>query len=77
MERPEDVAARWDRALAAKRPCLVHARVDPSVPPLPPHITKEQAKGYLASILKGDPQRGAMLIQSWRAVKDGLFPDKG
>jgi pyruvate dehydrogenase (quinone) len=77
MDRPEDVAPGWDRALAAGRPCLVQARVDPTVPPLPPHITKEQAKGYLSSILKGDPDRGAMLVQSWRALKDSLFPDKG
>ncbi len=77
MERPEDVAPGWERALSAGRPCLVQARVDPSVPPLPPHITAAQARGYIASILKGDPDRGAMLVQSWRAVKDSLVPDDG
>ncbi len=77
MERPEDVAAGWERALAADRPCLVQARVDPNVPPLPPHITPEQARNYMRSILKGDPDRGAMIVQSWRAMKDSLFPDEG
>jgi pyruvate dehydrogenase (quinone) len=28
---------------------------DPNVPPLPPHITLEQARNYLKAILKGDP----------------------
>ena len=31
------------------------AIVDPNVPPLPPHITLEQARDYLKTILKGDP----------------------
>jgi pyruvate dehydrogenase (quinone) len=31
------------------------AIVDPNVPPLPPHITLEQARDYLKAILKGDP----------------------
>jgi pyruvate dehydrogenase (quinone) len=66
VERPDDVGPIWDRALSADRPCLVEAVTDPEVPPLPPHITLEQAKAYLASILKGDPARGAMIVQSWR-----------
>jgi len=52
---PDDVAAAWDAALAADRPVVLEAIVDPSVPPLPPHITLEQARNYLKAILKGDP----------------------
>ncbi len=74
MEKPEDVAPGWDRAFAERRPCLVQARVDPSVPPLPPHITFEQAKGYMQSILKGDPDRGAMIVQSWKEAVEGILP---
>jgi hypothetical protein len=33
----------------------LEAIVDPNVPPLPPHITLEQARNYLKAILKGDP----------------------
>ncbi|WP_242345663.1 thiamine pyrophosphate-requiring protein [Anaeromyxobacter terrae] len=77
VERPEDVAPAWERAFAARRPCLVQARTDPSVPPLPPHITLEQAKGYLSSILKGDPDRGATLVASWRDAIEGFLPHRG
>ncbi|NPC96829.1 thiamine pyrophosphate-requiring protein [Nocardioides sp. zg-DK7169] len=36
VERPEDVDAAWDRALAADRPVVLEAVVDPDVPLLPP-----------------------------------------
>jgi pyruvate dehydrogenase (quinone) len=77
IDRPEDIAPAWDAALSADRPCLVQARTDPSVPPLPPHITVEQAKGYISSILKGDPDRGAMIVRSWRDALDSVLPHKG
>ena len=51
VDAPDDVAPAWERALAAERPVVLEAIVDPEVPPLPPHIEFEQAKnlaqGYL------------------------------
>ena len=41
---------------------------------LPPHITFEQGKGLLQSILRGDPERGAVIRQSWRQLADTWFP---
>jgi pyruvate dehydrogenase (quinone) len=55
VSAPDDVAPSWEAALAADRPVVLEAIVDPSVPPLPPHITLEQARNYLKAILKGDP----------------------
>jgi pyruvate dehydrogenase (quinone) len=52
---PDKVAESWDAAFAADRPVVLEAVVDPNVPPLPPHITLEQARNYLKAILKGDP----------------------
>jgi pyruvate dehydrogenase (quinone) len=52
---PDEVVQAWDDALASSHPVLVEAIVDPDVPPLPPHITLEQARNYLKAILKGDP----------------------
>jgi pyruvate dehydrogenase (quinone) len=77
IDRPEDVGPAWDRALASDRPCLVQARTDPEVPPLPPHITFAQARAYMASILKGDPDRGAMIVNSWRDAIESFLPHKG
>jgi pyruvate dehydrogenase (quinone) len=68
VERPEDVGRAWDAALAADRPFVVEAVTDPEVPMTPPHITGEQARSLLASILRGDPARGAMIRQAWRDV---------
>ncbi|MGH9327046.1 MAG: hypothetical protein ACRD2B_10245 [Terriglobia bacterium] len=34
----------WDEALAADRPAVIDAITDPDVPPLPPHITFNQAR---------------------------------
>jgi pyruvate dehydrogenase (quinone) len=55
MTDPDRVATAWDEALASESPVLVEAIVDPNVPPLPPHITLEQARNYLKAIMKGDP----------------------
>ncbi|BDG04482.1 thiamine pyrophosphate-requiring protein [Anaeromyxobacter oryzae] len=76
IDRPEDIGPAWDKALSADRPCLVQARTDPNVPPLPPHITVEQAKGYVSSILKGDPDRGAMIVDSWRDAIESYLPHR-
>lgn len=64
MKEPRDVKAGWQEALAADRPVVIEAHTDPEVPPLPPHISFDQAKQYLSSILKGDPHRGSMVKQS-------------
>ena len=40
-------------------PCVLEAIVDPEVPPLPPHITLEQAKKFTKAIAHGDPDARA------------------
>jgi pyruvate dehydrogenase (quinone) len=64
VERPEDIGAAWDSALSADRPVVIDAVVDPNVPPLPPHVTLEQSKAFLLSILNKDPERGRFLKQA-------------
>jgi pyruvate dehydrogenase (quinone) len=61
VERDDDVAPAWERALAADRPVLIDAHTDPNVPPLPPHISAEQAVHFMKSMLKGDPDRKSTL----------------
>jgi pyruvate dehydrogenase (quinone) len=55
VDRPDAAGQSWDAALRADRPVVLEAIVDPHVPPLPPHITLEQARNYLKAIIKGDP----------------------
>jgi pyruvate dehydrogenase (quinone) len=64
VDRPEDLGAGWDRVLAADGPALLEVLTDPDVPPLPPHIRMEQAKGFAKAIFKGDPDAPDIVRQS-------------
>jgi pyruvate dehydrogenase (quinone) len=55
VDHPEAIGPAWDEALSADRPVVLEAYTDPNVPPLPPHITFDQAKAFMSSILHGDP----------------------
>jgi len=74
MKTPDDIVAGWERALAADRPVVVDAHTDPEVPPLPPHITVEQAMNYTRSMLKGDRHAWRMVKNSARQMADSLVP---
>jgi pyruvate dehydrogenase (quinone) len=64
VDRPEDVGSVWDEALAASRPVVLEAVVDPDVPPLPPHVTLKQAKAFAMSMLRGDEDESGVLKQA-------------
>ncbi|MGZ4387770.1 MAG: thiamine pyrophosphate-requiring protein [Gaiellaceae bacterium] len=65
VDDPENVGAAWDDALAADRPCVLEAITDPEVPPLPPHITVQQARHFMQAIRSGDPNARRMIRQSF------------
>jgi pyruvate dehydrogenase (quinone) len=67
VEKPEQIGAAWDEALHAKTPAIIEFHTDPEVPPLPPHITKDQAKKFLEALMK-DPARGDMIKESMREM---------
>jgi pyruvate dehydrogenase (quinone) len=77
MEKPEDVVPGWEAALRSDRPCVVEAVVDPEVPPLPPHITFQEAKGLSAAIVRGDPETRHMIRQIAKDWWDSVRPKKG
>ena len=52
-----EIEGAWREALSADRPVIISALTDPNEPPLPPHITFEQAEKFAKSIL-ADPQSG-------------------
>jgi pyruvate dehydrogenase (quinone) len=56
LDDPKNIGAAWDEALSMgmDRPVVLEAIVDPNVPPLPPHISFEQAKAFASSLIKGD-----------------------
>jgi pyruvate dehydrogenase (quinone) len=76
VERPEDIKKGWEEALAAERPCVIEFLADPNVPPLPPHITWDQAKSYLTALVKGDPDEGGIIRQSAKQMFHTIFPPR-
>ncbi len=76
VDRPEDVAAAWEQALASPLPTLLEMVVDPDVPPLPPHVSSKQAGHYLRALLRGDPDAAGVITATIKEVWDGLFHSK-
>jgi len=72
VDSPDQVGPAWDEALAAGTPVLIEAITDPEVPPLPPHITFDQAQ-KLAHALPGDPARGEIVRQAIKGKVDELI----
>jgi pyruvate dehydrogenase (quinone) len=66
VEAPGDIGVALDRALAADRPAVVDVITDPEVPPLPPHIRMEHAKGFASALFHGDPDSARIVRQSLR-----------
>ena len=64
VDKPEDVGPAWDEALTQDRPVVIEFIADADVPPLPPHITWEQAKAYLSALGKVDPDQWGIIKQS-------------
>ncbi|MFE8598449.1 thiamine pyrophosphate-requiring protein [Archangium violaceum] len=76
VDKPEQIARAWDQALGSDRPVVLEAYTDPDVPPLPPHITLEQAKHFAQSMMKGDVNTGGILKQSIKGLVEQLKPHK-
>jgi pyruvate dehydrogenase (quinone) len=76
MERPDDVSGAWDEALASDRPCVVEALTDPDVPPLPPHISFEEAKKFASTLFEGDPNERGIIRQAAREFVESVIPHK-
>ena len=74
VDDPEKLAGAWDEALAADRPVVLEVRTDPEVPPLPPHISLQQARNFASTLLHGDPSEGRMLRGAVRQVLSPLLP---
>jgi len=73
---PERVGSAWDEALAADRPVVLEMKTDPEVPPLPPHITLDQARNFARTLLRGDPEEAGVIKGAARQVLSALLPAK-
>jgi pyruvate dehydrogenase (quinone) len=77
VEKPEEISAGWKEAFNADRPVVIEFLADPNVPPLPPHISFKQARLYMSTLLKGDPNEWGIIKQSAKQVMDRVLPHSG
>jgi pyruvate dehydrogenase (quinone) len=61
----DDMRAAWEEALSAGVPVVLEVKTDPDVPPLPPHITLEQAR-KMARAMRSDPDRAGVMEKALR-----------
>jgi len=76
VDRPDDIGPAWDRVLSADRPAVLEAVTDPNVPPLPPHITLEQAKNFASSVYHGDADALGFIKQTVKDAAQSYLPNK-
>ncbi|WP_298255793.1 thiamine pyrophosphate-requiring protein [Bradyrhizobium sp.] len=74
VDNPNRLSAAWEEALAADRPVVLEVKTDPEVPPLPPHITLQQAKKFTETMIKGDPNEAGMITGAARQVLESILP---
>jgi len=76
VDRPDQIAAAWEQALSANRPAVLEAITDPNVPPLPPHISIEQARMFASSVLKGDAEALGFITQTVKDAAESFLPHR-
>jgi pyruvate dehydrogenase (quinone) len=76
VDNPDRMASAWEEALSSDRPVVLEVKTDPNVPPLPPHITLAQAKAFMSTLLKGDPDEGSILVDTAKEVLSGILPGR-
>lgn len=64
VDHPDAIELGLEQAFAADRPVVIEFITDPDVPPLPPHITWEQAKSYFSALAQVDPDEWGIIKQS-------------
>ncbi|MGD0102730.1 MAG: thiamine pyrophosphate-requiring protein [Rhodopila sp.] len=76
VDDPDDLAGAWDEALSSDRPVVLEVRTDPNVPPLPSHITLQQAKAFASTMVKGDPEEKSMIVDTAKELLSGVLPGR-
>jgi pyruvate dehydrogenase (quinone) len=76
VDSPQLLGSAWEQALASEIPVVLEVKTDPEVPPLPPHITLQQAKNFSLALLKGDPNETGMIRGAAWQVLESILPGK-
>ncbi|HKR98373.1 MAG TPA: thiamine pyrophosphate-requiring protein [Candidatus Dormibacteraeota bacterium] len=76
VDKPEEIENAWHEALSADRPVVINAITDPEEPPLPPHISFQQARSMSEAVLKGDPHGLRDVMTAVREKVDEFVPGR-
>jgi pyruvate dehydrogenase (quinone) len=76
VDSEERLGAAWDGALASRQPVVLEVKTDPEVPPLPPHVTLDQARHFMRALMEGDPQEGNVIDNTAKQVMASVLPGK-
>jgi len=76
VDDPERMGMAWDEALASNMPVVLEVKTDPEVPPLPPHITMQQARNFSLALLKGDPNERRTFSGAVRQALASVLPSE-
>ncbi|MEA2758122.1 MAG: hypothetical protein QOH65_735 [Methylobacteriaceae bacterium] len=74
VDDPERLGPAWEEALASDRPVVLDVKTDPNVPPLPSHVSTEQAVKFAKSLIKGDPDERSVILNTAKELLGTLFP---
>jgi pyruvate dehydrogenase (quinone) len=66
VNRPEDVAGAWERALKADGPVVLEFVTDPQIPPLPPHVRPQMLKKTLKGLAGGDEDAPGIAVKGFK-----------
>jgi pyruvate dehydrogenase (quinone) len=76
VDAPAMLGSAWEQALASDIPVVLEVKTDPEVPPLPPHITLDQAKNFSIALAKGDPNEVGVIRGAARQLLETVLPGK-
>jgi pyruvate dehydrogenase (quinone) len=76
VDDPEQLGRAWEKAFASDVPVVLEVKTDPEVPPLPPHITLQQAKNFSLALAKGDSNEAGVIRGAARQVLETILPGK-
>ena len=62
--------------MASEIPVVLEVKTDPEVPPLPPHITLQQARNFSLALAKGDPNEMDVIRGAARQLMETILPGK-
>jgi pyruvate dehydrogenase (quinone) len=72
VDDPARMGGAWEEALASDVPVVLEVKTDPEVPPLPPHITFDEAKKFMSTLQQGDPDERGMISGVLHQVMAGF-----